>query len=126
MRDHVETGSPSIGEHCVDQLAGVEHGGGGIAEDRHPAILARLPEGPSAGSPLLLHSFVQGIVELAAIAVGELAIAEERAPETEEEQDQEAGWKYRSRQPGEHRIESPNDWLLTCSLAFGLRLAASL
>ena len=77
MRDDVQPGRPRIREQGVEHLAGIENRRLRVAEQWLTAVLSMVPQRPAPGGPLLLHPQVEGIEEVARIAVGQLAVFEQ-------------------------------------------------
>ncbi len=86
MRDHINAGREGIGQGPVDQLARVEDGRRGVAQQGHPAVLLGLPERPPAGVPLVLDLLVERIAVVRHVAEGELLAGDRRAEAQADEQ----------------------------------------
>ncbi len=90
VRDDVEADRPGIGQHGEDQLAGVEDGRRGIAQQRHAAVLLRHPERQPTGRPFLLHAKVERVIVIPAVPVGKLPPPQEDRAEAGEGQEHRA------------------------------------
>jgi hypothetical protein len=108
VRDDVEPRPPVVAEQGVEDLAGIEYGGRGAAQQRHPAVLLGLPERPATGLPLGLDPPVERIVEVRGVAVGELLAAEQGPAVACGDQRQEAAQDEDRREASAHRGGIPD------------------